>query len=553
MPPKRRARDDDEAPNVPANAAKAAPVDALIFTNAGAKRKFTVDRLFSERLGDGLGRLMASHVRWDDLRASLASRTAASPVWFIRAGDEEVGVDTGSMNPDVVRVQYVAVAEAPVPTLAPRVFVIREHRAFADDEDCQPEKVCRFADHGFGWLEVLANDGSSINTYLLVSVAERDELLAEAISFGFGAKPAAAAVAADAAAPTPVAASAAPVAAPAPAPAPFAAGFGGGSGATASFAAGFGGGFGSAAALSTGAAPAASSSAPSFGGFGTSTAASTFATGFGNFGNAAAAATGSQQASVVAPFAGFGSFTATATAPTAVTSATTTAAAVPPSGAPAVSGLPRRGMDVDVVLYDAASLRDMKKNTAQGSRIVRRDIALADGTKWDKLVMQNDLHDRVPAVVQESIEKSFTKSNARMREFAKWRDECPEVEPKLIEPLDAMQKRVLGDAMKEDSKTMERLGKYRVELMAELAKIVAVRKAEVERELAILDETAADLNKGNLLPRDKWRVLKFHPRNDLVKFRPHGKARSLTGPGRKVDVCVPPEYVSAGAMAFRKA
>jgi hypothetical protein len=590
MPPKKaaagkvRARDasGDEGSATPGNDAKRAAKDPLVFTNEDVKRPMTIARLFAEKLNYGFGSVM--HPDWTELRRALASRTSASPTWFIQVAEDELGTETppGCTKEAVVCVPYVGIAEAAGATRAPSTFIIREHRVFADDEDCVPEKVRTFAAHGFCWLQVLGEACEDINVYLLVTDAERVALTgnAAAQSFGFGAAapsslppPAPApSLASDVDAAAPAAATGAPgtgMSAPTREASAMSMGFGspavsfGGNGFAGFATTTTGTGFGASAASQHSAAEAPPPPPPSRD---ASSASSNFAAGFGNaatsqppsfaagFGNAAA----SQPPSFATGFGateggsfalGFGANAAQAPSKPATDSAAPLAV-----DAAVVSGVPRHAKDVNWLIWSLKSLTDMRARTTQGSRISRRDVALPDGTTWPKLVMQNDLKDRVAATVAQLIDKQFARTNARMVRFVKWRGDCPEVEPKLIEPLEAMQASLLKAEKAASTAEFDAVARHRDALVAALEEIVAQRKAEVAAELATLDEARRQLTAGEALPRDRFRVLKYYPANDVVRFRPHGKLRSLTDAGQPVDVCTPPAYQNRSSFGgFRRA
>ena len=192
MPPKklsgaRRNRDENEADGF----VNLREEDPLIITQEEPKPEhpFTVSRFFKEKLGDGLGHLLDAD--WSELKQRIANRSSVSKRWYMQVGSEEVGSEPapGKFTGEVYKVQFCGIAEAEsADTLSPYTFVIREHRAHADIEDCQPEKLKDLEEHGFRWLEIVADDEvSKINCYLLVTASEASELLKKPLSVGFGA------------------------------------------------------------------------------------------------------------------------------------------------------------------------------------------------------------------------------------------------------------------------------------------------------------------------------------------------------------------------------
>jgi len=200
--------------------------------------------------------------------------------------------------------------------------------------------------------------------------------------------------------------------------------------------------------------------------------------------------------------------------------------------------VPRDADDVQFQIFGKASLKEIKETTSAGSKIVLVDLPLKDGTEWRKLKMENDLKDKVPTAVQEAIDKVFAKNNESMQALGEWIEECPEIDPHIIEPLTQLRARALKAAKSENPEEYEKIAQYKDELAAALKNVVEQRKHEISIEQKLIKRVEDDLKKKKIIPREGWKLYKFHPNNNVVKFRPHDKFRILG----KVDECCPAAY-----------
>ena len=96
----------------------------------------------------------------------------------------------------------------------------------------------------------------------------------------------------------------------------------------------------------------------------------------------------------------------------------------------------------------------------------------------------------------------------------------------------------------EDSQEFKALQKkYGPKIAGELQRIVAIRKAEVEKEELQLDEISQLLKEKKIAPKSDFTIMKYYPKNDVHRFRPYGKVSGITEGGESADVCEPPAWV----------
>ena len=68
-----------------------------------------------------------------------------------------------------------------------------------------------------------------------------------------------------------------------------------------------------------------------------------------------------------------------------------------------------------------------------------------------------------------------------------------------------------------------------------------------------IDGILKQLDAGTMAPKRAYRVLKFYPKNDQVKFRPIAKVAGIHEEGEVAHECVPPPYVDNNVAAFAAA
>lgn len=85
--------------------------------------------------------------------------------------------------------------------------------------------------------------------------------------------------------------------------------------------------------------------------------------------------------------------------------------------------------------------------------------------------------------------------------------------------------------------------RYHALIANELRRIVAIRKQRVAEQDARIEEALMLLRDKLLAPKSAFRVLKYYPSNDVLKFRPFGKVTGISEVGEHADECYPPMYV----------
>lgn len=459
---------------------------------------FTVSELFSnvvqQKTFAAIDETIPSNTPcdWSSFRDVLLQRNATSPRWFIQLRKEDLLLQPDGLRGTVV--ETFVVAEATEPTLSPAHYVVKEHWPNSDIEDNAPERVLKIADQGLKWVRVVLDNGDDTNTFLLSKpktvAASSTGATAPAMNFTFGGAPAA------------------PSAPAAAAPVQF------------------------------GFAAAAAPAAPSF-----------------SFGFGAAPAAGAPTPAPAAPMQfGFSAPTAPAAAP-AATSFTFGAAAAPlpatPSNTPfdavavAKAASPFKKMpatDILFVLWSTTRLKDMIHEFRSGSRIVKEKFPLSS-TQSIKLVMQNDLKDRVHQVAEQLLLKTFAKANPEVRAVDKWLDDCPVYDNSLAPHLQKFRAKYLKD-IAEDSSDYQKLHKASYETIeTALQQMVDVRKELVRAAVEDAEGILAHLKEKKIAEKSTFRLLKYYPKNDIVPFRPFGKVSGISESGEHVNVCEPPMYV----------
>lgn len=423
---------------------------------------------------------------WTSFRAALESRTPDSPLWFIQRRIEDLLLAPDGLIGE--RVESFVIVESPFATLAPRHYILAEPLPDADPEDHVPSRVLELEEQDVKWNPITKNDGTSINAYIM-----QRKSAVPAFSFGAAAPPTATA-------------------------APTVAGFG--SAAPTAAPTGF----------SFGAAPAPS--APATGGFAFS------------FGAPSAASTASVVPAPQPPAAtGFGfGFGATPSAPAAAPAAAATTAA----SLPAVKRVPVE--DILFTIWDEERAKEMKKLSASGSRIVIEDFKIPTTGKTVKLVMQDDVKEKPEDAASEFIlKKLFARQNERVSAFDKWMDDCPELEPHLLEFLQKTREKMLKSESKseeaeEGETTFKQLfSQVSPAIISALAAAVDRRKPIRESQTAIMDNIVTLLKEKKMASKDRCRILKFYPANDKTPFRPFGKVSGISEEGEEA-ICDPPAY-----------
>lgn len=377
-------------------------------------------------------------------------------------------------------VECFVIVEASEPTLAPAHYIVKEHWPNSDAEDNAPERVLAIKDQGMYWRPLTKDDGSSINAFVL---SKRPSAGAPSggFSFGFGA-PTSTAQAATSSAPVPAA------------PSTF--------------------GFGTPA-------PSVAASAPviSFG-----------------FGVAATAASAPSSAPIAF---GFGA----APAPAAIATPLAPFDAVAAAKA-AKPFKPLKPSEIFFVLWSKTRVKDMLKELKSGSRIVQENVKIGADGKTVKLVMQNDMKDDIERTARDLLlNKIFAKQDNDVMKVDKWLDACPLYDETLAPHLQKFRAKYLKECA-EDSDVFARLVRdYEPAIIAELTKMVSIRKELVKMECSEVEAVAQLLKEERIADKSTFRVLKYYPENNVLPFRPFGKVSGISETGEHVDFCTPPMYV----------
>jgi hypothetical protein len=550
--------------------------DSLIVRDAPETPALKVSELFSRvvlrkdfkiRTAKGQPDQGRAAFDWSTLREELSKRNDKSPTWFMHIRTEELILDPDGLDGE--HVECAVIAETTEPTLAPMHMVVRVARPFSDAEDNTPERILKLSEAGLCWREVRGDAGEVLNIFLLQP--RKSTEVAPARSFSFGAAPPPAttvsASTAPATSPLPSTAQASADASAASPPKPSTSGFGFGTNSAGAQAAQAATEALSAAAKTAGSAPTA---------FGQPAVQKSASFGFGAAVPPPPVAGSTETKPVGTTNLAFG-FKPPASAPAAPTFAgrpvTTMPAEVPhvgkpgngtgaPASATANANFARQAstfgaaktekIDVDkanFTLWTEKRLKEMKKEIQAGSRIIIEKVKLPPPVSRDaKIQMQNDLHDHVDKTVEQLIRKEFAMLDPETKKVDKWIDDCPVYDEKLMNALQKFReshvKEAVNDSDESDPRGYQAVAKaLRPLLTQELSKRVAERKEMLDKECSEIDEILTLVKKHLLATKDKFRVLKFYPKNDVLRFRPFGKVGGIHEQREFADVCVPAPYV----------
>lgn len=218
-----------------------------------------------------------------------------------------------------------------------------------------------------------------------------------------------------------------------------------------------------------------------------------------------------------------------------------------PNGGSAALPMANGAEKLDVVsftLWTEERLKEMKKEINAGSRIIIEDFKISPD-RTIKLQMHNDLKDSVDETIEQVIRKEFARRDAEMKKIDAWQDDCPVYQEKLHEALQKFRDSWLSAAIKERRALYDTISnECRDKIKAKLEECVRVRKEMLAAEAAVIDDIMRLVKKqGVLATKDKFRVLKYYPKNDVLRFRPYGKVSGVHEACETADVCVPPPYV----------
>ena len=215
--------------------------------------------------------------------------------------------------------------------------------------------------------------------------------------------------------------------------------------------------------------------------------------------------------------------------------------------------------NIQFTLWTSKRVSDMRKALSAGTRIVRENFVIPGTTTAIKLVMQSDVKDKVPPTVRAlCLQKIFAKVDQKMKEIDQWIDNCPNYDPKLAEALQKYRQAMLeeraadsqqeADAEHNFAKIMEKCEKP---MEDELSRIVALRKADIEQQDAILDEIAKLLKEKKVAPKEAFVTYKYYPNNNVLPFRPFGKIAGISESGEQADHCFPRAYVFRNSLLVK--
>ncbi|EKG03368.1 hypothetical protein TCSYLVIO_005580 [Trypanosoma cruzi] len=205
---------------------------------------------------------------------------------------------------------------------------------------------------------------------------------------------------------------------------------------------------------------------------------------------------------------------------------------------------PLKTSEVLFALWSKKRLSEMAKSLKSGSRILRENFKPSPSASEIRLVMQNDLKDDVSKTVKQLIlNKMFAKRSDKVMGVDQWIEKCPVYDEHLAAALQKFRARYV-QKVAEDSDVFQALYNECHESMEkELNRIVELRKAVVQQQLCCIEEIMKQLKEGKMAEKKTFRLLKYYPANDIMRFRPFGKVSGISEMGESADVCEPPAPV----------
>lgn len=205
---------------------------------------------------------------------------------------------------------------------------------------------------------------------------------------------------------------------------------------------------------------------------------------------------------------------------------------------------PMKPNEVLFVLWSKARVKEMLKELKSGSRIVQENVTIGTDGKKLKLVMQNDLKDNVQATARELLlTKVFAKMDGEVKKVDKWLDDCPCYDENLAPHLQKFRSKFLKEAAENGDDFQKIIHLYEANIVAELEKMVAVRKVLIKAETEEVERIAELLKQDRIADKSTFKILKYYPDNTIIPFRPFGKVSGISERGEQVDFCHPPMYV----------
>ncbi|EAN99075.1 hypothetical protein TcCL_ESM00448 [Trypanosoma cruzi] len=205
---------------------------------------------------------------------------------------------------------------------------------------------------------------------------------------------------------------------------------------------------------------------------------------------------------------------------------------------------PLKTSEVLFALWSKKRLSDMARSLKSGSRILRENFKPSPSASEIRLVMQNDFKDDVSKTVKQLIlNKIFAKRSDEVMGVDQWIEKCPVYDEHLTAALQKFRAHYV-QKVAEDSDVFKALYNECHESMEkELNRIVELRKAVVQQQLSCIEEIMGQLKEGKMAEKRTFRLLKYYPANDVVRFRPFGKVSGISEMGESADVCEPPAPV----------
>ncbi|RNC37473.1 hypothetical protein TcCL_NonESM13357, partial [Trypanosoma cruzi] len=137
----------------------------------------------------------------------------------------------------------------------------------------------------------------------------------------------------------------------------------------------------------------------------------------------------------------------------------------------------------------------------------------------------------------------FAKRSDKVMGVDQWIEKCPVYDEHLTAALQKFRAHYV-QKVAEDSDVFQALYNECHESMEkELNRIVELRKAVVQQQLRCIEGIMEQLKEGKMAEKKTFRLLKYYPANDVMRFRPFGKVSGISEMGESADVCEPPAPV----------
>ena len=195
--------------------------------------------------------------------------------------------------------------------------------------------------------------------------------------------------------------------------------------------------------------------------------------------------------------------------------------------------------EINVVLWSTEAMRGHREQWGNGNRIVMKNVTQCGSLKT--LIMENDL-ESAETGAEAIVQRVWRKRSEVAKKITSYVQEMPSevsLTEKERESFYSATNRNLDTLMREDSLWKQLHSELHEKLLSVLQPVLNDRQKARVAELALVSNVLQKLQRKELTDAKKWKIHKFCPNNNILRFRVESKIPGLG----EAEECVPEKYV----------